>query len=98
MCKPPQAQPNQPVYGAFCEAMFKGLEAAWTAAQTLEEAAALIEVAYTGWRFTTQNFELLCQLPATVLLVLCGFDHGALCLVTAEFSDRTRMRRFWPLT
>ncbi|SEK53244.1 ABC transporter substrate-binding protein [Pacificibacter marinus] len=37
------AQPNHPSYGAFSEAMFKGLEAAWTGVQTPEQAVAEVE-------------------------------------------------------
>ncbi len=37
------AQPNHLNYGAFSEAMFKGLEAAWTGAQTPAEAVADLE-------------------------------------------------------
>ena len=37
------AQPNHLNYGAFSEAMFKGLEASWTGAQTPAEAVADLE-------------------------------------------------------
>ena len=37
------AQPNHLQYGAFSEAMFRGLEAAWTGVQTPEEAVAEVE-------------------------------------------------------
>jgi inositol-phosphate transport system substrate-binding protein len=37
------AQPNHLHYGAFAEAMFRGLEAAWTGVQTPEEAVAEVE-------------------------------------------------------
>jgi len=37
------SQPNHLQYGAFSEAMFRGLEAAWTGVQTPEEAVAEIE-------------------------------------------------------
>ncbi|MDD9740665.1 MULTISPECIES: ABC transporter substrate-binding protein [Marinovum] len=42
------AQPNHPSYGAFSEAMFKGLEAAWTGVQTPEEAVAEVEAQLTA--------------------------------------------------
>ncbi|MHA3979137.1 ABC transporter substrate-binding protein [Halovulum sp. GXIMD14794] len=42
------AQPNHPQYGAFSEAMFKGLEAAWTGVQTPEEAVAEVEQQLTA--------------------------------------------------
>ena len=37
------AQPNHLQYGAFSEAMFRGLESAWTGVQTPEEAVAEVE-------------------------------------------------------
>ncbi len=37
------SQPNHLQYGAFSEAMFRGLEAAWTGVQTPEEAVAEVE-------------------------------------------------------
>lgn len=37
------AQPNHLQYGAFSEAMFRGLEAAWTGVQTPEDAVAEVE-------------------------------------------------------
>ena len=37
------AQPNHLQYGAFSEAMFRGLEAAWTGVQTPEEAVSEVE-------------------------------------------------------
>lgn len=42
------AQPNHPQYGAFSEAMFKGLEAAWTGVQTPEQAVAEVEQQLTA--------------------------------------------------
>jgi len=37
------SQPNHLQYGAFSEAMFRGLEAAWTGVQTPVEAVAEVE-------------------------------------------------------
>lgn len=42
------AQPNHLQYGAFSEAMFRGLEAAWTGVQTPEEAVAEVEAQMTA--------------------------------------------------
>jgi inositol-phosphate transport system substrate-binding protein len=42
------AQPNHVQYGAFAEAMFRGLEAAWTGVQTPEEAVAELEAQLTA--------------------------------------------------
>ncbi|MHA3979138.1 carbohydrate ABC transporter permease [Halovulum sp. GXIMD14794] len=42
--------------------------------------AALTEVAYTGWRFTTQNFSLLWQLPATWRYALNSVIYVSLTL------------------
>ncbi|MEO0989755.1 MAG: extracellular solute-binding protein [Pseudomonadota bacterium] len=42
------SQPNHLQYGAFSEAMWKGLEAAWTGVQTPEEAVAAVEAELTA--------------------------------------------------
>ena len=42
------AQPNHLQYGAFSEAMFRGLEAAWTGVQTPAEAVAEVEAQMTA--------------------------------------------------
>lgn len=42
------SQPNHLQYGAFSEAMFRGLEAAWTGVQTPEEAVAEVEAQMTA--------------------------------------------------
>ena len=42
------SQPNHLQYGAYSEAMFRGLEAAWTGVQTPEEAVAEVEAQMTA--------------------------------------------------